>query len=165
MKDGFRKTLVSGSPEHTQKIAALLAPGLVPGDTVLLSGDIGTGKSHFARSLIQARLAAVGISEDIPSPTYTLVQTYSDDITDIWHADLYRLTQSHEIFELGLQDAFQTAICLVEWPDRLGSLRPDKALTIQFELGATENSRRLTFKAGNEWAAKVLPVISNKDHI
>lgn len=165
MKDGFSKTLLSKSPDETQRLASLLAPGFGPGDTVLLYGEIGAGKSHFARSFIQARLAAGERSEDIPSPTYTLVQTYFDGIADIWHADLYRLSDTSEIIELGLPDAFQDAICLVEWPDQLGEFKPETALHIHFDIGEVENQRRLTFSAALQWCEKLLPVIQNKAHV
>jgi tRNA threonylcarbamoyl adenosine modification protein YjeE len=105
------------SDEHaTTRLAQLLAPLLTAGDTVLFEGEIGAGKTHFCRSLIQARL---GHDEDVPSPTFTLVQSYDADV-GIVHADLYRLTHPDEARELGLDEAFQTCICLVEWPDRLG---------------------------------------------
>jgi len=110
------------------------APRLGPGDTILLDGPLGAGKTHFARALIQARLAAAGRMEDVPSPSFTLVQTYDDDTAEIWHADLYRLHGPDETLELGLDDAFETAICLVEWPDRLGDLAPATALTLRFEI-------------------------------
>ncbi|MDQ7070107.1 MAG: tRNA (adenosine(37)-N6)-threonylcarbamoyltransferase complex ATPase subunit type 1 TsaE [Rhodobacterales bacterium] len=122
------------SPEETRKFAHTIAPRLAPGDVVLLQGDIGAGKTHFARCLIQFLLEE---PEDIPSPTFTLVQTYPTRLGDLWHADLYRLSHPDEVIELGLTDAFSDAICLVEWPDRLGSLIPDSALTIQFSLPDT----------------------------
>lgn len=117
------------SPEATDALAARLAPDLRAGDTILLDGPIGAGKTHFARALIHARL---GPDEEVPSPTFTLVQTYGTGADEIWHADLYRLGGPDEALELGLVDAFDTAICLVEWPDRLGELRPDGALTLRF---------------------------------
>ncbi len=80
------------TPEATTAFAAALAPRLRAGDALLLEGPIGAGKTHLARALIQARLAAAGRLEDVPSPTYTLVQTYDDGGTEIWHADLYRLS-------------------------------------------------------------------------
>ena len=131
----------STSPEHTRKIATSLAPCLGPGDTLLLEGPSGAGKSHFARATILSLLAE---PEEIPSPTYTLVQTYDTAETQIWHADLYRLTSTTEVEELGLMEAFETAICLVEWPDRLGNLRPRTALDLTFAHGAGENERQLT---------------------
>ena len=111
----------------TTRLGILLAGLVGPGDTLLLHGSIGAGKTHLARALIQARL---GRAEDVPSPSFTLVQTYAADGTDIWHADLYRLSHPDEVLELGLEDAFATAICLIEWPDRLGGSAPETALHI-----------------------------------
>ncbi|MFC6636182.1 tRNA (adenosine(37)-N6)-threonylcarbamoyltransferase complex ATPase subunit type 1 TsaE [Sulfitobacter sp. JBTF-M27] len=136
-------TLSLKNPEETARYAMLLGAQLQPGDVVLLEGDVGAGKTHFARSLIQSLLRH---PEDVPSPTFTLVQTYPTDQGDIWHADLYRLTSTHEIEELGLADAFETDICLVEWPDRLGSLLPEHALTLSFSSGDEEQARHLTIR-------------------
>ena len=110
----------------TDRLARYLAPKLRAGDTILLDGPIGSGKTHFCRSVIRARL---GRDEDVPSPTYTIVQTYGA-APDIWHADLYRLSHPDEARELGLEEAFETAIALVEWPDRLGQLVPTGAIWI-----------------------------------
>lgn len=139
------RTIRLESPEATARLGQRIAPHLRPGDVLLLEGPIGAGKSHFARAVIQARLAATGRMEDVPSPTYTLVQTYEDDAAEIWHADLYRLTHPDEVLELGLTEAFATAICLVEWPDRLGNLTPEGALTFDFSLADAEDARLLTF--------------------
>lgn len=114
----------------TARLGRCLARLLRPGDTLLLEGEIGAGKSHLARSLIRQRL---GRMEDVPSPTFTLVQTYEAEDGDIWHADLYRLSQPDEIAELGLEEAFATAICLVEWPQRLGRFVPADAMTLRLE--------------------------------
>lgn len=129
----------------TTRLGARLADLLQAGDTVLLEGPIGAGKTHLARALIQARL---GRAEDVPSPTFTLVQTYPADGTDIWHADLYRLTHPDEVWELGLDDAFSTAICLVEWPDRLGRHVPEDALWLT--LSSLDDGRMATLKGGRD---------------
>ncbi|MCP5039214.1 MAG: tRNA (adenosine(37)-N6)-threonylcarbamoyltransferase complex ATPase subunit type 1 TsaE [Rhodobacteraceae bacterium] len=147
MRDAFISQAVFNSPDDTASFAAALAPLLCPGDTILLEGPIGAGKSHFARAVIQTRLANSGKIEDVPSPTFTLVQTYDDVVTEIWHADLYRLTGIGDVDELGLWDAFGTAICLVEWPDRLGSLAPSKALTIKLEQSGAEGVRIAHFSS------------------
>lgn len=118
------------SPDATCALARGLAPRLRPGDTLLLSGGVGAGKTHFARCLIQSLLLT---PEDVPSPTYTLVQTYFGQSGEIWHADLYRVNDTMELVELGLADAFSNALCLVEWPDRLGDLTPTDALWLQLE--------------------------------
>lgn len=115
--------------DDTARLGQWLAPKLVPGDCLLLNGPIGAGKSHFARALILARL---GRREDVPSPTFTLVQTYQADV-EIWHADLYRLTHPDEVLELGLDAAFDTAISIIEWPDRLGKSCPADAIRLGFE--------------------------------
>ena len=129
--------------DDTTRLGRALAGRLRAGDTVLLEGPIGAGKSHTARALIRARL---GAEEDVPSPTFTLVQTYQGD-PDIWHADLYRLTHPDEVVELGLEDAFASAICLVEWPDRLGSLLPTNPLRLKLETWG--DGRRATLISGD----------------
>lgn len=125
--DAPRLTLTLPDEEATGRLAAWFAPRLGAGDCVLLEGQIGAGKSHFARALIRARL---GRMEDVPSPTFTLVQSYDAGDVEIWHADLYRLTNPDEALELGLDEAFANAITLIEWPDRLGRAQPPDAIRI-----------------------------------
>ena len=119
-------SLVLLDEDDTCRLAEHLAASLRAGDAILLGGPIGAGKTHFCRAFIRARL---GRNEDVPSPTFTLVQTYEADV-DIWHADLYRLTHPNQAIELGLDGAFDTAICLIEWPDRLGTHLPRGALRL-----------------------------------
>lgn len=141
------------SPGETAQLASRLGACLSPGDTVLLSGGIGAGKTHFARALIQS---LQDMPEDVPSPTFTLVQVYDTRMGELWHSDLYRLTSPDEVIELGLTDAFETAICLVEWPDRLGDLAPPNALLLDLALGQDEETRHLTFSWQTEdWAARM----------
>lgn len=141
------------SPEETAAVARRLAPQLYTGDVILLEGEVGAGKTHFARSLISASLTE---PEDIPSPTFTLVQTYPCQKGEIWHADLYRLTDIAEIEELGLLQAFSEAICLVEWPDRLGDLAPEAALCIAFAPDVAAGTRFLTLTwRAPDWDARL----------
>ena len=133
----MKKTLISNGPLETKALALRIRENLKNGDIVLLKGEIGAGKSHFARSLIQAAMDKV---EEVPSPTFTLVQTYDTVVGSIWHADLYRLSDQSEVIELGLIDAFGNDIVLIEWPDRLGYLEPQNALTV--ELVILENDKR-----------------------
>lgn len=144
-------SLILSSQDDTVRLAHTLAPHLGAGDVVLLEGSIGAGKSFFARALILLLLTK---PEDIPSPTFTLVQTYGAPKFDIWHCDLYRLTTPYEAQELGLEDAFETALCLVEWPDRLGDLTPPDALVISLAATDTPQERRVTLSAENpRWRA------------
>ncbi len=136
--------------DATNALATQVAQHLKVGDTLLLEGAIGAGKSAFARALIRARL---GRMEDVPSPTFTLVQTYEDDAGDIWHCDLYRLTHPDEALELGLDEAFETAICLIEWPDRLGEVVPADALTLAFE--ARQDQHHVTISGPDTWADRL----------
>ncbi|MCV2867259.1 tRNA (adenosine(37)-N6)-threonylcarbamoyltransferase complex ATPase subunit type 1 TsaE [Defluviimonas sp. WL0002] len=147
--------------QATEALARRLAPLLRGGDTILLEGDIGAGKTHFARALIRTRLQAIGLDEDVPSPTFTIVQTYDAGDVEIWHADLYRLSGADEIWELGLDDAFRTAICLVEWPDRLGPFRPESALSLRFE-ALPDDTRRLVIRADGGRALQILAIVSTE---
>jgi tRNA threonylcarbamoyladenosine biosynthesis protein TsaE len=161
MRQPLPITLDLPSETATAALARRVAPLLRPGDTLLLSGPIGAGKTHFARALIRARLHAADRDEEVPSPTYTLVQTYRDDQAEIWHADLYRLSHPGEAVELGLDDAFETAITLVEWPDRLGRDAPDSALRMDFASGADDASRRLTLSSQDpRWGGRLLPALA-----
>lgn len=147
----LRYTLTSAAA--TAAFAVRLGACLRAGDTLLLEGPIGAGKTHFARSLIQSRLV---FPEDVPSPTFTLIQTYETEEGEIWHADLYRLNGPADVMELGLVDAFDTAICLVEWPDRLQSYAPDHALTLRLIPTAEDETRdiELTWSAPS-WDARL----------
>ncbi|WP_394693035.1 tRNA (adenosine(37)-N6)-threonylcarbamoyltransferase complex ATPase subunit type 1 TsaE [Hyphobacterium sp.] len=111
----------------TERLGARLGTVLKPGDIVLLHGDLGMGKTTLARGMIAA---LCGVT-DAPSPTYTLVQSYDTESGDwLLHADLYRIEDESELEELGLDDAFEDAICLIEWPDRLGRYLPGRRLDL-----------------------------------
>jgi tRNA threonylcarbamoyladenosine biosynthesis protein TsaE len=127
----------------TEALGSNLAPFLVAGDVVLLSGEIGAGKSCFARAVIRKRLGAF---TEVPSPTYTLVQTYDDATPSIWHADLYRISDADDVAELGLLDATETAICLIEWPERAGDIWPKTAIRLVFE---PKGEGRMVHVSGN----------------
>ena len=137
----MRAAFTSTSPDETAQFARRLGASLAAGDCLLLEGGIGAGKSHFARALILSRMRE---PEDVPSPTFTLVQTYDLPDGALWHADLYRLGDADQIIELGLLDAIETDICLIEWPDRMGDLRPAGALTIRLDDPHKTDSRELT---------------------
>ena len=155
-ENGFSTSLFLANEAETSRLGTSLAEFLRPGDTLLLDGQIGAGKTHLARAIIQARLE---VPEDVPSPTFTLVQTYEADSCEIWHADLYRLTDSSELIELGLAEAFDAAVVLIEWPDRLGDTTPLDALRISFTM--ENEGRRLELSSPSKHWSKLDAVLAN----
>ncbi|GGX39701.1 tRNA (adenosine(37)-N6)-threonylcarbamoyltransferase complex ATPase subunit type 1 TsaE [Tateyamaria omphalii] len=142
---------------ETTRAGTTLGPCLRAGDVVLLEGDVGAGKTQFARALIQSVLLE---PEDVPSPTFTLVQVYETENGTLWHADLYRISADTEIDELGLSEAFEDAICLVEWPDRLGPLTPESALTIKMKPDGAGRSATLHW-TDPRWPDRLEQVVAN----
>ncbi len=112
--------------DETAAVAAALAGLSRPGDVFCLYGDLGAGKTTFARGFLRA----LAVEEEIPSPTFNLLLTYDTERGMVWHFDLYRLSTSDEVIELGIEDAFADGICLIEWPDRLGSWLPENRIEI-----------------------------------
>lgn len=140
-------TITDVDEAMTSALAHVFAAMLSPGDTIALRGPVGAGKSHFARSFIRARLG--NPVEEVPSPTFTLVQTYPDPRgTEIWHADLYRLGDVSEVAELGLEDALSGDIALIEWPERGGDL--PGALTLMIEPDPDDADLRRILIHGDE---------------
>jgi tRNA threonylcarbamoyladenosine biosynthesis protein TsaE len=135
----------------TRALAAKLAPLARAGDALTLSGELGMGKTEFARGFVRAR---AGRDIEVPSPTFTLVQTYDLPGGEIWHFDLYRLTDPEEIWELGWEAAREGAIALIEWPERLGPHLPEDRLDIALAQGPGETARRATLAGGGDWARR-----------
>jgi tRNA threonylcarbamoyladenosine biosynthesis protein TsaE len=128
----------------TEALAARLALLARPGDALLLEGPLGAGKSALARAFL--RVATGDMALEVPSPTFTLVQSYDlPGGTTAHHFDLYRLTGPDGLLELGWDEA-REGVVLVEWPERLGRLAPTPALRVQLSPGADEDARiaRLT---------------------
>ena len=149
------------SEAETAAFAARLASTLKKGDVVLLSGQIGAGKSHFARAALRSLMAKAGSVEEVPSPTFTLVQTYQIGGQEIWHCDLYRLSDPFEVEELGLLDAFEEAITFLEWPEKLGEIAPPDALWISLSLSARNGARDMEIRFGEErWSERIKLVLS-----
>src|SRR5262249_55049948 len=105
----------------TVGLARRIGGGARAGDVLAPAGDLGVGKPRFARAFIDAM---TGDGEEVPSPTFTLVQTYESPAGTIWHFDLYRLSRPAEAYELGIEDAFAEGITVIEWPERLQGLLP-----------------------------------------
>ena len=136
----------------TAALAARLARLVRRGDVVALKGELGAGKTSFARAFIRAR---AGRDEDVPSPTFTLVQSYELPDLTIWHFDGFRLRVPEEAWELGIEDAFRDGVSLIEWPERFGPLVPRRRLEITFEPGTTPEARRAVIDAGPEWRERL----------
>lgn len=148
--------------DGTAALAAVLAPALRPGDVVALTGDLGSGKTTLVRFLLATWH---GAPVEVPSPTFTLVQTYGLPCgTTVWHFDLYRLSDPDEVTELGWEDALASGISLVEWPDRLGPLLPATRLHIHLAFAAFEqpddDERLVTLTACGGWRDR-LPALAD----
>jgi tRNA threonylcarbamoyladenosine biosynthesis protein TsaE len=128
------------SEDETAALAAQLAAGAAKGDVFTLQGVLGAGKSVFARGFIRS---LAGQNTEVPSPTFTLIQTYDTAKGSIWHFDLYRLKDPEEIYETGWEEALADGITLVEWPQRLGNLLPPHAKTIEITI---DNDSRRTIR-------------------
>jgi tRNA threonylcarbamoyladenosine biosynthesis protein TsaE len=127
------------------------------GDVLALRGDLGTGKTAFARAFIHA----LGGSEEVPSPTFTLVQSYALKAATVWHFDLYRLQSPEEAWELGIEEAFSTGVALIEWPERLGPLLPEHRLDITLAFGERAEARHAILSPGPGWAARLTGIAAD----
>lgn len=138
----------------TVALAGRLAAVVRVGDVVALEGDLGTGKTTFARAFIQA--LAEG-PEEVPSPTFTIAQAYETPRGTVHHFDLYRLSGGEEeTAELGFDDAFADGISLIEWPDRLGSRLPDRCLILGLAFAASDpGARRVRLDGGGDWPERL----------
>jgi tRNA threonylcarbamoyladenosine biosynthesis protein TsaE len=137
----------------TRALGASLAALIRPGDFIALRGDLGAGKTALARALIQARLARHGLEEEVPSPTFTLVQSYETPDLLLTHVDLYRIDRPEDVAELGLAEALDEGVVLVEWPEKLGAL-PDDRLDIELAL-MPEGSREARLTGHGVWSARL----------
>jgi len=167
---GSSHTMVLPNEEAMHRLVQDIAIAVEPGDLITLSGDLGAGKTTFARALIR-RLAGDPAIE-VPSPTFTIMQTYELPRFPVVHADLYRLSGADELAELGFEDLPSGALTLLEWPDRAaGFLPPDRldiALTLAPELGLEHRHVRITghgaFGARAERIAAVRDFLDRSGH-
>jgi tRNA threonylcarbamoyladenosine biosynthesis protein TsaE len=136
----------------TQRLGSALARRLAIGDVVALHGDLGAGKTELARAVIRA--AAGDEALTVPSPTFTLAETYDTAVGSIWHFDLYRLDSPEQVWELGFEDALAGSISLIEWPERIGALLPARRLDVTFVIERDE-ARAVTLAAGSSWADRL----------
>lgn len=144
-------TFLLDDEDATEALARRLACLLAPGDVVALHGDLGAGKTAFCRAAIRA---LAGADTEVPSPTFTLVQTYDSVAGPLWHFDLYRLAGPDEVVELGWDEALADGIALVEWPDRLGPLLPAERLDVALTIAGGER-RHAALSGHGGWAARL----------
>ena len=147
-------TILLRSESDLELFGAKLATALRPGDVIALSGDLGAGKTTLARGVWKA----LGLDGEAPSPTFAIVQPYEPPEVKlpIWHVDLYRLDDSEDSLELGLDEAREHAALLIEWPERLGPALWDDALRIRIDI-VDENTRCLTASIPPAWEGRWPP--------
>lgn len=138
---------------QTRLLGNRLAALLRVGDFIALHGDLGAGKTALARAIIQARLEACGQMEEVPSPTFTLVQNYETPELLLTHMDLYRLEKSGDAAELGIEEALDEGVLLVEWPGKLAALPADRLDIRMTHMG--EGSREVRLTGHGSWAQRV----------
>jgi len=147
----------------TVRLAQSLAALARAGDAIALFGELGSGKTTFARAFINALPAPNGTApageptgpEEVPSPTFTLLQTYSRAPAPVWHFDLYRLMRPDEVYELGFEEALGEGILLIEWPERLGPLLPAERLELRFDFAKRNEARRVTVTGTGGWVRRL----------
>lgn len=150
------RSLILPDPAATGRLGRALAPFLRAGDVVALAGPLGAGKTALARALIQERARAQNAPvEDVPSPTFTLVQVYEFPDMTLWHFDLYRIGGPDDVWELGVEEAFESGISLIEWPERIAALLPRDRLHIGLEFRPDALGRRATLDGRGAWAARL----------
>ena len=130
---------------------------------ILIGGFLGAGKTTFARAFIKALAASEEeAKEEVPSPTFSLVQVYPRQPADVWHIDLYRIEHIDEILELGLDEALADGILLIEWPERMGKLLPAERLDLRFEFAERSQGRRVRLEPASPWHRRIREALSNE---
>lgn len=152
---GFEQRLVLGDLAATEALGARIAASLAVGDVVALEGDLGSGKTTLARAILHA----LGVEEAVPSPTFTLVQSYDTPRLAVRHYDLYRVDDVADLEELGLDQALDEGAALIEWPERAGSRLPAEALHVALSFDAAGRRARITGPRG--WAKRFVEL----DHV
>ena len=130
---------LSQSEKETISFAKKYAKILKGDEIIALWGTLGMGKTVFARSIIQE---LTGRKEEVPSPTFTLLQTYDTSVGELFHFDFYRLKNPEEAYEIGIEDAFDSGICLIEWPEKIAPLLPKRTINVYFKM--TSKGRQIT---------------------
>ena len=138
----------------TEKLANSLAPLLQKSDVIALYGELGAGKTSFARALIKK----LGYKGEVPSPTFTLVQNYNLESINVWHFDLYRILDPDELIELDIEEAMTQSVLLIEWPQRMGNRLPINRLDIKLNYTENEISRIAIITGHGCWSSRLKQV-------
>jgi tRNA threonylcarbamoyladenosine biosynthesis protein TsaE len=147
----MNRTVVLADEAATQGLGVAVARALRPGEAVCLSGPLGAGKSVLARSLVRALTTP---QEEVPSPTFTLVQFYDGYGLSVAHFDLYRLASPDEAYEIGLDEALDHGAAVIEWPERLeGRLPPDR---LDIEIALEGEARRARLTPHGAWEGRTI---------
>ena len=150
------------SVDATTRLAELLSVHVRRGDFIGLADTLGVGKTTFARAFINAIARRGGApEEEVPSPTFTLVQSYELPGLIVSHFDLYRIERPDEIHELGLDDAIADGAVLIEWPERLEGFLPSDRLELVLSAGANPNQRVAELIGYGEWAERLAGIPNN----
>ncbi len=138
-----KSIFISKSENDTKNYAKNLASELKPKDIVILTGDLGSGKTKF----VEGFLSYFGLEQEISSPTFTIVNEYKKNEINIYHFDVYRLSDSSEFSEIGGEEYFENGICLIEWGELIEDILPKKYIHITFEKDdENENIRRIYYE-------------------
>ncbi len=136
---------ISDSPQQTQELGAALAEKLEAGAVVAFTGDLGAGKTAFTRGLAQG----LGISERVTSPTFTIVNEYGGGRLPLFHFDMYRLSSSEELFDIGWEDYLDRGgVCVVEWSENIADALEEDAVRVDIRRGAHDGQRIITVTGG-----------------
>lgn len=133
---------ITENENETARVATEFAKRLKAGDVVALYGTLGAGKTAFCRGFIQG---LTHTETDVPSPTFTLLQTYDTPLYPVYHFDMYRLKTPDEAYEIGIEDAFAEGVSLIEWPEKLGYLLPQNHIAVHIEI-LPDGKRKIIIK-------------------
>lgn len=150
---------ISKSENDTIEFAYNLAKHLTNGNIIVLSGDLGSGKTKFTQGILKY----FGLENEISSPTFTIVNEYKKDSTNIYHFDVYRLSDSDEFYAIGGEEYFNNGICIIEWGEIIEDILPNDYIKISFTRDLTnENYRNLEISTYGEISQKIIDSIIQK---